>query len=145
MAQHAVGTTVQQSMQETSEWVEAIADRLDIDPEEAIGVLRECLQVIRDSITVDEATDLGARLPIVVRGLYYHQWQPSRVPSGHSRRQALDELGAAAPFSTAGIDPEDSLNAVASLLAARISWGEIADVISQAPGWLGAILKPDDQ
>lgn len=70
-------------------WIHDIEQRLDVDPDKATTVLGRCLGVIRDSLTVDEAADLAAQLPIVIHGRYYHEWKPSRTPVQRSRTDAL--------------------------------------------------------
>ncbi len=112
-----------------------------MDPDKGTTVLGRCLGVIRDSLTVDEAADLAAQLPIVIRGHYYHEWKPSRTPVQRSRTDALQELAQQPPFS-AEVDPGTAMAAVGAVLGSRVTRGQIADVISQAPSWVAQFVQP---
>jgi uncharacterized protein (DUF2267 family) len=45
-----------------------------LDRRRAYRALAAVLHALRDRLTVDEVAQLGAQLPILVRGLYYDQW-----------------------------------------------------------------------
>ena len=44
------------------------------------AALREVLHALRDRLTVQEAADLAAQLPLLVNGIFYDGWNPSGVP-----------------------------------------------------------------
>src|SRR5690348_4982934 len=52
-------------------------------------VMRVVLHTLRDRLTVDEAAQLGAQLPLLIRGVYYEGWNPSRVPQKMDREEFL--------------------------------------------------------
>jgi hypothetical protein len=43
--------------------------------------LRETLHAVRDFLTVDEAADLSAQLPVLIRGLFFEGWVPAKTPA----------------------------------------------------------------
>ena len=43
----------------------------------AYRLLRSVLHALRDRLQLNEAADLGAQLPTLLRGIYCKQWQPS--------------------------------------------------------------------
>src|SRR3979409_1993907 len=47
---------------------------------QSYAALRGVLHALRDRLTVEEAAQFGAQLPMLVRGLYYEGWDPSKTP-----------------------------------------------------------------
>jgi uncharacterized protein (DUF2267 family) len=90
--------------------------------------LRATLHALRDRITVEEVAQLGAQLPMLVRGFYYEGWDPTGKPV-RVRRKETFLLGIAQQFPSADlIDPEKTARSVFRVLARRVSEGEIEDV-----------------
>src|SRR3546814_899771 len=66
----------------TNEWLNDIAAELGTDDRRrAYAVMRATLHAVRDFLTVDEAAQFGAEMPILIRGVYYEGWKPSRNPA----------------------------------------------------------------
>jgi uncharacterized protein (DUF2267 family) len=49
--------------------------------------LRAVLHTLRDRLIVDEAIDLGAQLPMLVRGFYYENWQSVGKPLKYRHKE----------------------------------------------------------
>jgi uncharacterized protein (DUF2267 family) len=47
---------------------------------QSYSALRAVLHALRDRLTIDVAAQLGAQLPMLVRGIFYEGWVPSDVP-----------------------------------------------------------------
>ena len=110
------------------------------DRHEAYRVLRAFLHTLRDRLTVDEAAELSAQLPILVRGVFFQDWQPHRVPARYRDR---DEF--LARFSDAsGIEGESSVafaaEAALQTFRRHVSDGEVADVLAVLPEDLRELL-----
>ena len=90
--------------------------------------LRVTLHALRDRLTLEEMAHLGAQLPLLIRGVYYDGWDPARQPLRmRTKEEFLDRI--AAEFrSLDPIDPEAIARAVFTVLSARVTEGEIADV-----------------
>jgi uncharacterized protein (DUF2267 family) len=128
-----VPASIANSLQKTQEWLKALRDNADLeDEEEALSVLRVVLHQLRDRLTPEEAVELGAQLPIVIRGLYYESWRPSRTPERIRSRQAfLDEV--TLKLLPRRHQPERAVRDVFALVAHHCDPGEIAQVIDQLP------------
>jgi uncharacterized protein (DUF2267 family) len=61
------------TVQKTHIWLNEIMDELGWEDNwhRAYLALRTVLHELRDHLTTEEATDLGAQLPMLVRGFYY--------------------------------------------------------------------------
>ena len=102
----------------------------------AYTVLRAVLHVLRDRLTVDEAVNLGAQLPMLVRGFYYEGWRPAGKPVKHRHKAEFLRL-VAEEYTGVGQDElERAVRGVFKLLANHITAGEIQHVRGQMPAEL---------
>ncbi len=123
------------TVQETNSWLQGIVDEMGWgDRQQAYLALRGTLHAVRDHLTVDEAAQLAAQLPLLIRGIYYDGWDPSRVPVRERHREEFLQRVAGAFDRFRPVDPEQAARAVLRVLAARISAGEADDVRQMLPG-----------
>ncbi|MFZ1103879.1 MAG: DUF2267 domain-containing protein [Hyphomicrobiaceae bacterium] len=120
-------------MQQTQEWLKELRDNADLaDESEAYSILRAVLHQLRDRLTVEEAVDLGAQLPLIVRGIYFEGWQPRHVPEKvRTKRKFLD--GVTLKLLPHRNPPERAVRDVFALLTHHCDPGEVANVITQLP------------
>jgi len=125
---------IDQSLEKANAWVAEVADEMKSDdPREAYRVLRAFLHALRDRLTVDEAAQLAAQLPTLIRGVYYEGWVPSRTPS---RERHVDEfLDRIAGEALLAGETEASYAATAAsrVLHKHVSAGELEDVLAVLP------------
>jgi uncharacterized protein (DUF2267 family) len=115
-------------------WLKELAQELGWeDRERAYQALRVVLHALRDRLTVDEAADLGAQLPLLIRGLYYEGWDPSSTPVKERHREVFLHHITAAFQGDAGIFPEGIAWAVFKVLERHVSSGEIKDILHVLP------------
>jgi uncharacterized protein (DUF2267 family) len=105
----------------------------------AYVALRAVLHALRDRLSVDEAAHLGAQLPMLIRGIYYEGWDPSKNPTrDRSIVKFLDHI--ASDLRAANqVGPEACARAVFAVLSRRISEGEIDDIRGALPAELQAL------
>ena len=129
----SIPATIAHAVQQAQEWLKQLRDYGDLaDEQAAYSVLRAVLHQLRDRLTHEEAADLGAQLPLVVRGIYFEGYRPSHVPEKvRSKQDFLD--GVAAKLQPHRIAPEPAVRVVFAILAQHCDLGEIADVIDQLP------------
>src|SRR5215470_7433811 len=128
--------TLSHAVQQTQEWLKELRDNGDLaDESAALSVLRAVLHQLRDRLTPEEAVDLAAQLPLIVRGVYFEGWRQARTPEKlRSKKEFLD--GVAAKLRPHTIPVEPAVRDVLSLLAHHCDPGEIADVVAQMPAEL---------
>jgi len=125
--------TFDTSLQKSNIWLkEIMEDQGWEDRHRAYLALRSVLHTLRDRLPPDEATDLGAQLPMLIRGLYYEGYKPSGKPTKEHKEQFLSHVSKAFQ-NDPEIDPERVVRSVLGLLARRVSEGEIKDVRGSLP------------
>jgi uncharacterized protein (DUF2267 family) len=124
--------TFDQSLGTTREWLQEVQDLMGLDDEQrAFRVLRAVLQTLRDRLTVEEAAQFAAQLPMLLQGVYYHGWTPTGKPLKIRSRQ--DFLDRVAEGLMREHDPEEACRVVFAVLEHRMPGGEIEDVKSILP------------
>lgn len=106
---------------------------------QSYAALRAVLHPLRDRLTVEEIAQLGAQLPILVRGIYYDGWDPTDVPVKMDREEFLNRVREQFPYSVEG-GTEPLVRTVLKALSLHISEGEWEDVKSSVPKDLAALL-----
>ncbi|HEY0453980.1 DUF2267 domain-containing protein [Actinophytocola sp.] len=106
---------------------------------QSYAALRGVLHALRDRLTVEEAAQLGAQLPMLVRGIYYEGWDPSRVPLKMHRDEFLQRVRKEFPYDVVG-GVESVVRTVLDVLRQHVTDGEWADVKAAMPKDLATTL-----
>ncbi|OEU70265.1 MAG: hypothetical protein BA874_13100 [Desulfuromonadales bacterium C00003068] len=118
-----------ETMQLTHTWLNVLMEKTGWDNKQRVyRLLRSVLQATRDHLSVNEAADLGAQLPMLIRGIYYEGWNPARTPV---KIRSQDEfIGVIQKdFETDPMgDAEDAIGAVFALLFEKVSNDEMENV-----------------
>jgi uncharacterized protein (DUF2267 family) len=134
---------LEHAVEHTHDWLQAIAMRLGCGNARApYGALRAVLHLIRDRLPIAQSAALGARLPLMIRGIYYEDWRPHaakpRVRHVEEFLGLLErELDA---WSEAKLDPQQALDAVFARLRAHLEPGEVVDLIVALPSGMRLLL-----
>jgi uncharacterized protein (DUF2267 family) len=125
---------IESTIHTTNTWLKELMEELGWDDRhQAYRALAAVLHALRDRLTVAEAADLGAQLPLLLRGLYYEGWTPKGKPVKERKREDfLAHIAAAFPGSP-DVFPEQTAWAVFKLLERRVSSGEIRDILHVLP------------
>ena len=117
------------TLHKTNNWLNELMQLLGWqDKHKAYLALRATLHALRDRLTVEEVAQLGAQLPMLIRGFYYEGWDPTGKPL---KVRHKEEFLARIEEQFRGdnrIDPEQVARAVFTVLADRVTEGEIEDV-----------------
>ncbi len=124
--------TIESTTQKMHEWIARIAEALHMEKRDAYKSLRAVLQTLRDRLPVDLAVHFGAQLPMLVRGLYYEGWEPSKVPIKMSREEFLTVVQARIVADRV-IDPVETVQNVLGVIASHMGSGELKKVMHSFP------------
>jgi uncharacterized protein (DUF2267 family) len=117
------------TVHKTNEWLQDLMLELHTDDRQAAyRALRAVLHALRDRLTMEEAVDLAAQLPMLVRGFYYEGWQPAHMPSNQrTAKKFLEHVRVGyAPDGSANV--EHIVRAVFRVLERHVTGGELEDV-----------------
>ena len=106
---------------------------------QSYAALRAVLHALRDRLTVEEAAQLSAQLPLLVRGIYFEGWDPSKVPIKMHRDEFLARIRDEFPFEIPG-GTERLARTTLEALRRHITDGEWEDVRASLPDDLVAVL-----
>ncbi len=129
------------SVEKAHVWINDLAEELGSeDRQHAYRVLRAYLHALRDQLSVDEAAQLAAQLPIFIRGVFYEDWHPSHAP--HRDRALEHFLARLTRDAMLSGETEASFAAAAAnrVLARHISAGEAKSVLHMLPRSLREFL-----
>jgi CBS domain-containing protein len=132
MAQLAVLDT---TIQKTHEWLKDITDGLGFPNERAaFAALRATLHTLRDRLPQESAAQLGAQLPMLVRGMYYEGWDPPKEPTRIRHQQEFFDLVAAELKEHSELrDVRRVTRIVFGVLAKHLSPGETEKLLRSLP------------
>lgn len=121
------------TIEQTNAWLKKLEAGAFADRHQAYSGLRAVLHALRDRLTPEQAIHLGAQFPMLVRGIYYEGWKPSRSPAPDRHlpeflARIASEFPPQFPYSA-----EATAEAVLKLLWEELDPGETAKVIQSMP------------
>jgi uncharacterized protein (DUF2267 family) len=124
---------IETTVQKTHEWVKEVMAAIGADDAGvAYRTLRAVLHALRDRLSIDEVVQLGAQLPMLIRGLYYEGWCPRRTSTAN-RAEFLERVRVSDCWRPGQLHPELLVRAVLSVLARHVSPGEVNDIQAILP------------
>ena len=122
------------TLQKTSVWLNGVMEEMGWeDRHRAYSVLRAVLHALRDRLIVDEAVNLGAQLPMLIRGFYYEGWRPEVRPFKYRHKEEFFAQVAKTLPGMEQAELERAVRAVFKVLSSQVTGGEIAQVRDQLP------------
>lgn len=120
------------TLQTTNIWLEDIEAKLGPDRRLAWKVLSTVLHKLRDRMPVELSAHFSAELPLLVRGAYYDQFQPSKQPSDWDLDSFIEEVSKQLS-DVRPVNARDATQAVFAALSRRIPEGQIEKVQNALP------------
>ena len=121
------------TLEATHIWLNEIMADLGPDRQVAWKVLSVVLHKLRDRLPIGLAAHLGAQLPLLVRGVYYDQFEPSKLPTECNSMEEF--VGEVAEWlaDTRPVDPDQAVRSVFGVLSRHISEGQANKVREALP------------
>ena len=121
------------TVQTTNIWLKEINDEIGPDRHIAWHVLGAVLRCLRDRLPLELAAHLGAELPLLVRGAYYDQFEPAKLPTDCDTREQFVTEVAEWLDDTRPVDPDLATRAVIGVLARHVAPGQLDKVCQALP------------
>jgi uncharacterized protein (DUF2267 family) len=125
------------TVEKTQAWLKHLEAALGWDDRQrTYSVLRGVLHAVRDRLPPQEAVDLAAQLPMLVRGFFFEGWRLAGKPRRYRhKREFLAQFAREAPWLSAE-DHEQVVTAGFALLASELGNGETEQVRASLPAEL---------
>lgn len=117
--------------QQVNIWLKDLDQSAHLDSkQQAYRLLRATLHTLRDWVNIDQAADLGAQLPVLLRGIYYEGWNPS-TKARHPRNKDAFVADVQSEFKADPLrNPDLAIGAVFKLLNERVASGQLTQMRS---------------
>ena len=121
------------TIQTTNIWLNEIMEQIGPDRQVAWKALSTVLHKLRDRLPIGLAAHLGAELPLLVRGVYYDQFEPAKLPSDCDTPEQFVAEVAKWLGDTRTVDPDLATRAVFGVLSRYVAPGQLDKVCQALP------------
>ena len=139
------------TLQTTNIWLDEIVAAVGPDRQLAWKILSVVLHKLRDRMPVELSAHLSAELPLLVRAVYYDQFEPAKQPTDWDCDAFFAEVSRWLS-DIRPVDPKDAVRAVFAVLSRHVPRGQIEKVRHALPAdlrefWITAeerVVTPPD-
>jgi uncharacterized protein (DUF2267 family) len=129
--------SLDRSMNNAIDWLKMVEMELVVNRDEAYQATRSVLHALRDRLSIEEAAQLAAQLPMVLKGMFYDGWRPVGKPDRmRTKEEFFNRVSSELPPDR---DPEAYTAAVLKVLDEKMP-GEMNDVRNTLPRDLQDLL-----
>lgn len=121
------------TLQLTHIWLNDICEATGPDRQLAWKTLTAVLHTLRNRLPVELSSHLGAQLPLLVRGAYYDQYEPSRQPTDCRSYEEFRDAVAKRMSEVREIDTDAAIRAVFAVLSRHLTEGQALKVWQAMP------------
>jgi uncharacterized protein (DUF2267 family) len=126
-------TSLDKSVDLTNIWFRDILSQLKwLSKESAYQALRGTLHAIRDRLPAEEAVELSAQLPLIIKGIYYDGWTLREKPEKYKKEEFASRVHAQFQYDP-NVNPAEVIRAVLRVMYRHMGEGELRDVRSNMP------------
>jgi uncharacterized protein (DUF2267 family) len=128
------------TIQKTNEWFSLMQENLGWDERKVYDAVKAVLATLRNRLPPVEAAQLGAQLPMLLRGLYYEGYNPNWKPDKEIRTKE-DFYQEVQKKSAQLINTKSATKAVLDVLKIKIAQGEVKDITANFPKNLKVLMQ----
>jgi uncharacterized protein (DUF2267 family) len=121
------------TLETTHIWLKEIMADIGPDRQVAWKVLSVVLHKLRDRLPLGLAAHLGSQLPLLIRGVYYDQFEPGKLPTECDSREEFVAEVAEWLTDTRPVDPDLAVRSVFNVLSNHVSEGQVVKVREALP------------
>jgi uncharacterized protein (DUF2267 family) len=122
------------AIEHSTTWVRDMMSALHTDDaHKALHALRAGLHALRDRLTVEEAAQLSAQLPLVVRGIFFEGWDPTGKPLRIRHRAEFLAFVREKCGSRDDVAADEIIAALFRVLERHVTQGELTDIMMGLP------------
>jgi uncharacterized protein (DUF2267 family) len=133
------------TLQTTNIWLDEIMAGIGPSRQLAWHVLGATLRALRDRLPLEDAAHLGAQLPLLIRGVYYDQWQPELQPTRERHQQEFLARVGDGLRDVRPVNVKEATQTVFGVLARHIAEGQARKVAGALPAEIRALWpSPED-
>ncbi len=127
--------------QQATLWVKDMMTELGTpDADKALHALRAGLHALRDRLAVNEAAQLSAQLPLLIRGFFFEGWDPNDKPLRIRHKAEFLALVRERYAPRQDVAADEIMAALFRVLGRHVSAGEITDVLMSLPEELVGVI-----
>jgi uncharacterized protein (DUF2267 family) len=131
--------------QQATLWIKDMMAALGTtDAPRALHALRAGLQALRDRLSVHQAAQLSAQLPLIIRGMFFEGWDPSSTPMKLRHRADILALVRARYAPREDLAAEDIMRSLFRVLDRHVAAGEVGHLMVTLPEDLVAVIGGRD-
>ncbi|CAN7640430.1 DUF2267 domain-containing protein [Pararhizobium sp. LjRoot235] len=134
----------EKTLQTTNIWLDEITAALGPDRRVAWKVLSVVLHKLRDRLPAALSAHLSAELPLLVRGVYYDQFEPDKLPMRWDYDEFVSEVSKWLS-DTRPVDPDLAIQAVFRVLSRHLPRGQIDKVQNALPEGLRSVWQTAEE
>ena len=131
------------TLQTTNIWLDEMMEVLGPDRQVAWHSLSAVLRTLRDRLPLGLAAHLGSQLPLLIRGVYYDQFEPEKLPV---TTRSLDEFLELINEEISNIRPvnvNDATRTTFQILSRHVDFGQMTKVRAALPEEIRALWPAD--
>jgi uncharacterized protein (DUF2267 family) len=131
------------TLQTTNIWLDELMEVIGPDRQVGWHTLGAVLRTLRDRLPVGLSAHLGSQLPLLVRGLYYDQWEPEKpIDKTRSVEEFLERVGEQLE-NIRPVNVRDATRAVFHVLSQHLDRGQSVKVREALPEDIRCSLWPE--